>query len=80
MGYPGHLWTHGIDYGTREQDTRVIFRGGTQARPLLEKYKVNYLLIGPIERRVFSPDEIALGIEFPLVFDQSDYRLYRVKR
>jgi uncharacterized membrane protein len=80
MGYPGHLWTHGIDYGSREQDLRILFHGGTQARDVIGRYKVDYLLVGPIERRVFTPDETALAVEYPLVFDQANYKLYRVRR
>jgi hypothetical protein len=80
MGYPGHLWTHGIDYHTREQDSRVLFQGGAPAKDLLAKYKVDYLLVGPIERRVFSPNEISLAADYPVVFDQEGYRLYRTKR
>src|SRR5262249_11936506 len=28
MGYPGHLWTHGINYAQREIDVKTIYQGG----------------------------------------------------
>src|SRR5262249_3896907 len=31
MGYPGHLWTHGINYGQRETDVKTIYSGGEPA-------------------------------------------------
>ena len=27
MGYPGHIWTHGIDSGPREADIKKIYNG-----------------------------------------------------
>jgi len=27
MGYPGHIWTHGIDFGPRETDIKKIYSG-----------------------------------------------------
>ncbi len=80
MGYPGHLWTHGIDYSSRERDLETILSGGPSAREAITRNRVDYLLIGPLERRQFSPDEKAMAAEFALVFDQSEYRLYRVTK
>jgi hypothetical protein len=79
MGYPGHLWTHGIDYSSRERDTRLIFQGGAPSKELIAKYKVDYVLVGPIERRLFPSTEMALSPEYPVVFDHAGYRLFRVK-
>lgn len=49
MGYPGWLWSYGIDYGKRADDIAKIKRGEPEVRELLEKYKIEYVLIGPIE-------------------------------
>jgi len=64
MGYPGHLWTHGIDYGSREQDLRILFHGGTQARDVIGRYKVDYLLVGPIAVKAGLPP-LGLGLAAP---------------
>ncbi|MEP7270851.1 MAG: hypothetical protein ABI882_05075 [Acidobacteriota bacterium] len=80
MGYPGHLWTHGIDYSERERDLQRIFRGGVGASELITRYGIDYLLIGPIERRQFSPDEKAIGEKYPLVFEHSEYRVYDTRK
>lgn len=49
MGYPGHLWTHGIDAAQRERDVRVMLKGRERAQALLETYKVDYVYIGEQE-------------------------------
>jgi len=35
MGYPGHIWTHGLDFKQRETDIEVMYAGGYDALPLM---------------------------------------------
>ncbi len=78
MGYPGHLWTHGIDYEERESDVKQIYETGS--RELLEKHGVDYVLIGPVEKHLLNPDEsVFTGIAEP-VLDHSNYKLFKVLR
>ncbi|MDX2044937.1 MAG: hypothetical protein SF097_27245 [Acidobacteriota bacterium] len=80
MGYPGHLWTHGIAYSQREADVKAIFRGGTDsARPLVA-LDVDYVVIGPAERSgEMVVAETFFSDSFPLVIDHAGYKVYRVK-
>lgn len=80
MGYPGHLWTHGIAYGQRENDVKAIFRGGTDsARPLVA-LGIEYVVIGPAERSgELTVAENFFAESFPLVIDHAGYKVYRVK-
>jgi len=80
MGYPGHLWTHGIAYGQREADVKAIFRGGTDsARPLVA-LGVDYVVIGPAELSgELVVAETFFSESFPLVIDHTGYKVYRVK-
>lgn len=80
MGYPGHLWTHGIAYGQREASVKAIFRGGTDsARPLVE-LGIEYVVIGPAERSgELVVAETFFTESFPLVIDHAGYKVYRVK-
>ncbi len=80
MGYPGHLWTHGIDYQQREADVMTIFRGGPEAEILLKSYGVDYLLVGPVERSQFGVNETFFAGKYRAVIDQSGYRLYQIKQ
>jgi hypothetical protein len=51
MGYAGHLGSHGIDYAGRERDLALIYKGAPEADALLKKYTVDYVVVGPLERR-----------------------------
>jgi hypothetical protein len=77
MGYPGHLWTHGIDYGERENEVKEIYRGGPRAEELLRHHRVDYIILGPNERAQLSPNE-GFFARYPLIIDQAGYRVYQV--
>lgn len=52
MGYPGWLWSYGINYSRTEQDIQSIYSGSSRAKELLANYDIKYVLISPWERRV----------------------------
>lgn len=80
MGYPGHLWTHGIDYGTRETEVQLMYRGGSTAAELLAKHQIDYVVIGPVERSQLNADEHFFATNYQKVIDQPEYRVYQIKR
>lgn len=80
MGYPGHLWTHGIDYGTRETEVQLIYRGGSTASDLLAKHNIDFVVIGPVERNQLNADERYFAQNYRKVVDQPEYRVYQIKK
>lgn len=80
MGYPGHLWTHGIDFQARENDVKTAFRGGPEAIDALSRLKADYLLIGPIERMQMQANERFFRDLYRTVFTEGEYSLYRIDR
>jgi hypothetical protein len=78
LGYPGIVWSRGIDYGEREQDVRRIYAGSPEAAALLRQYRVDYALVGPLERSNLAVNEAYWG-QFPVVAQAGAYRLYRVE-
>jgi hypothetical protein len=80
MGYPGHLWTHGIDYRQREADVLSVYRGGQETSDTLSRFKVDYLIVGPVERSQFQADENVIASRYPLVIDHGEYRVYQVNK
>lgn len=78
MRYSGHLSSHGIDYGPREEDVRRIYQGGGVAEILLRKHDVDYLLISPAERESMSPND-AFFSKYPVVAEAGQYRVYKIK-
>src|SRR5206468_3061255 len=62
VGYLGHIWSQGLDSGTREEDVKRIYAGAPGSRELLARYGVDIARIsrqtgrevpGPID-----PDEL----------------------
>jgi hypothetical protein len=78
MGYPGHIWTHGIDFGQREADIKKIYSGSPDAESLLSKYGVDYVVIDPQEHSVMpvSPDFFN---RYPEVVKIGEYHLYKIR-
>jgi hypothetical protein len=78
LGYPGHIWSQGLDAGDREARIRRIYAGGPEALDLLAHSDVDYVLVGWQERRWTRVIEASLG-GFPLVAEQGPYRLWKVR-
>jgi len=78
MGYPGHIWTHGIDYMPRSNEIRQIYEGGPEARDLIARYKIEYAVVSPQERRLMSVDD-AFFDGFGKVAEVGEYRLYKTR-
>ncbi|HKQ73332.1 MAG TPA: hypothetical protein VJ810_06365 [Blastocatellia bacterium] len=79
MGYPGHLWTHGIDYSQRELDVKTIYQGGPLMVETLSRLGIDYVIVGNAERLQLQADDINFGNLFPVVIDHAGYRVYQVK-
>jgi len=77
MGYPGHIWTHGIDSGLRETEIKRIYNGSFDARALLEKYKVDYVVVDPQEHSVMPVNE-AFFKQFNEIATIGEYHLFKV--
>lgn len=79
MGYPGHIWTHGLEFVRREGEIKRIYLGAPDAEPLLKSYEVDYAVIGPLERIVTPPNEQFFS-RFEKVEQVGEYTLYKIKR
>jgi hypothetical protein len=77
MGYPGHVWTHGLEFAPREAEIKRIYAGAPDAVAILRKYRVAYIVASPLERNVLSVNELFLS-NFQLVGEVGGYRLYKV--
>jgi hypothetical protein len=77
MGYPGHIWTHGLDFVGRESEIRRIYAGAPEAADLLKKYNIQYAVSGPHEKNVLSVNEQFFS-RFTEIGEVGDYRLYKI--
>lgn len=79
MGYPGHIWTHGLSYGQREAEIKRIYAGAPDAPALLAKYGVDYVAIGPTEHAALKEGVNEAFFErYRKVIEAGGYRLYKV--
>ncbi|PWT82193.1 MAG: hypothetical protein C5B44_02590 [Acidobacteria bacterium] len=77
LGYPGHIWTHGLDFTQRESEIRRIYSGAPDASLLLRKYNIEYLVVGPHERNVLTINEQFIS-QFGRIGEDGEYRLFKV--
>ncbi len=53
LGYPGHLWVHGIDYGKRESLARDVL-GGNVDRLKDAEVPINYIVVPATSQAIFN--------------------------
>ena len=77
MGYPGHIWTHGLDFAQRESEIRRIYSGAPDAQSLISKYGIQYAVVGPHERNGLTVNEQFFS-QFSKIGEVGEYRLFKV--
>lgn len=80
MGYPGWLWTEGLPTAERERDVRAIYGFTSDAPGLLAKYRVDYVVIGPVEREQLHANVEAYRSRFPELLRTTSYEIFDVRR
>jgi hypothetical protein len=78
LRYPGHLFSHGIQWQGRAEDMKTIYRGGERAEELIDKYGVDHIVISPEERGAVSPNEDYFS-RYPVIAEALEYKVYRVR-
>ena len=78
ISYPGHLWTHGIQYGTRLAIVEKIYRGSPEAIELLQQSGITHILVGPNEigLKDFIIHQSFFDDHFKVIADQKPFKLY----
>ncbi len=85
LGWAGHQrqWRGNYDEpAAREQDLELLFNtlDSALARTILERYHVNYIYIGPMERSRYSAEGLAkFANMFSPVYDAYDVIIYQVE-
>jgi hypothetical protein len=83
LGYPGHVWSHGIDYAAREADLKAIYSGSPAAAGLIARDGIEYVVVGPLEREELRKDggvvNEAFFNRYTKVAEAGGFRLYKTK-
>ena len=77
LGYPGHVWTHGLEFAPRESEIRRVYAGAPDASAILRKYGVSYIVVSPLERNIMNVNEQFFS-NFEIVGEVGGYRLYKI--
>ena len=80
MGYRGWLWTHGIDYRTRERDVFEMYQGSDRASALLNQYGVDYVLLERDKARDFHENPGFFLRRFPMAYSSQNFMLLKISR
>ena len=83
LGYPGHIWSHGLDYVGRESELKRIYSGAPDAAQLLSKNGIEFVVVGPLEEAEMRKYGLALNRPFferyAKVGEAGVYRLYKTR-
>jgi hypothetical protein len=77
MGYPGHIWTHGLEYRQRETQIKWFYTGGPDSGALIGRYGLDYAIVGPHERTITNVNEQFFST-FTKAGETGGYRLYKI--
>ena len=78
LGYPGWMWSRGLDYSERSADIQRIYVGVPEADALLRKYNVDYVLVGPMELASFKVNE-QFWSKYKTLSQAGAYRVYKIR-
>ncbi len=79
MGYEGWLWTYGINWSQRYQELTEMFSASPNGLALIRAKKIDYIAIGPQERRNFHANVAVLKRHFQTIVELPGYELLRVR-
>ena len=77
-GFTPWLWNYGFNYEQTERDLKRIYLGDSDAKALLAKHHIHYVVIGSAERRNFHSNDAFFAHAYPLAFSNQNYRIYDV--
>src|SRR6185295_12725223 len=78
MGYPGHIWTHGLQFVQRESEIKRIYLGMPDAEQLIRTYGIQYVVVGPQEGALTPVNEMFFS-RFEKVGEVGGYKLFKIK-
>jgi hypothetical protein len=77
LGYPGWMWSRGLDYSERSADIARIYLGAPEAEALLRKYNADYVLVGPMELASYKVNE-QFWSKYKTLARAGAYRVYQI--
>lgn len=76
VGYPGWLWSHGIDYSKRENEIKSFYIDPYKNDEILQKYHVGYILLDNMAINEYGAKKEVFNKLFNKIFEDGQYILY----
>lgn len=78
VGYPGWLWTRGINYSMRENSLRLFYQDPIANQAIADSFKARYVLIDPTAVYDWHAQLATFNINYELLFSQGQFNLYKL--
>jgi hypothetical protein len=79
LGYPGHLWSHGIQYKKTEEKLDRLMQGESDWRGIAKELGINYIFWGPDEKRKYTGSKKSWQRELDNVSGVKGYEIYEIQ-
>jgi hypothetical protein len=76
LGYPGWMWSRGLDDSQRHADILRMYAGAPDAEDLLRRYEVEYVLVSPAEVSTVGVNQ-GFWSRYAKLAEVGPYRLYK---
>jgi hypothetical protein len=76
LGYPGWMWSRGLDDSQRHADILRMYAGAPDAEDLLRRYQVEFVMISPAEISTVGVNQ-PFWSRYPKLAEIGQYRLYK---
>jgi len=78
VGYPGWLWSRGINYSTRAEEVSHFYAFPSRGNPLLKEFNIRYVLLDNQTVSNFKADKQVFDNNFPIIYHTGQYTLYKI--
>lgn len=78
VGYPGWLWTKGIDYSEREFAAKTFYRNPAENKNIFDSFDFKYVLLDNQAVNDWGARKSVFDARFLKVFESGNYALYKL--
>ena len=80
VGYPGWLWSRGIDYSARENEVKLFYGSPNLDSALFKEFPISYILVDDLAVNSYKADRAVFDRIFRQEFKAGSYTLYSVPK
>ena len=78
VGYPGWLWSRGINYSEREVEIENFYKYPSINNSLIKEFNIHYVLLDNQTIVNFKADKQTFDRNFPIIYYSGQYTLYKI--